>query len=59
MTTKRGGLNPAMIVMGGAAITFFCGGRANGHEVLLPDEQVEAVVLAEILEVLGVEGGER
>jgi len=28
-------------------------------KVLLPDEQVEAVVLAEILEVLGVEGGER
>jgi hypothetical protein len=28
-------------------------------KVLLPDEQVEAVVLAEIPEILGVEGGER
>jgi hypothetical protein len=28
-------------------------------KALLPDEQIEAVVLAEILEVLGVESGER
>jgi hypothetical protein len=34
-------------------------GRANHREASLPDDQVEALVFAEILEVLDVEGRER
>ena len=36
-----------------------CDLKANQREAPLPDDQVEAFVLVEVLEVFDVEGGER